>query len=42
MSAMAIDPTLTVLVIGSAILYYGRLYEMMRSNKRKSGSYWKS
>ncbi|MGO9644173.1 MAG: hypothetical protein ACLPY5_05445 [Candidatus Bathyarchaeia archaeon] len=42
MSTVMIDPTLTVLAIGSAILYYGRIYEMMQNNKRKSGSYWKS
>jgi hypothetical protein len=42
MSAIVMDPTLTVLAIGSAILYYARIYEMMQGNKRKSGSYWKS
>jgi hypothetical protein len=35
------DLTLAVLLVGSTILYYWHLYNIMQRNKSKSGSYWK-
>ncbi|MGA2784715.1 MAG: hypothetical protein ABSF09_08470 [Candidatus Bathyarchaeia archaeon] len=36
------DPILMTLSIGSVILYYCQLYDVMQRNKKKTGSYWKS
>ncbi len=35
------DPMLAVLLIGSGILYYWHLYEIMQRNKKRTGSYWR-
>jgi hypothetical protein len=36
------DSTLVALGIGSIVLYYNLLYEVMKRNKKQNGSYWKS
>ncbi|HUO41368.1 MAG TPA: hypothetical protein VMU35_00205 [Methylomirabilota bacterium] len=41
MSGLGGDPTLVALIVGSTILYYWQLYNLMRRNKIRSGSYWK-
>jgi len=41
MLVFGIDPILIVLLVGSTILYYWHLYNIMQRNKSKSGSYWR-
>ncbi len=41
MLVFGIDPILVVLLVGSTILYYWHLYNIMQRNKNKSGSYWR-